>query len=146
MFKPNQTSKTGWRLLSFVHYLTEEGISTAFSKTLSHIITYVPNIMLPNWTNHMNLIRFGHFGILGCDIGQVLPKSTQIVHPVGIVIHKDADIGKNVKLLQNITIGNKQTTDDGVPEIQDNVVLCAGCSIIGDVTVGKILSLVQILL
>ena len=35
-------------------------------------------------------------------------QGTVIVHPVGIVIHPKAKLGKNCKIYQNVTIGNSE--------------------------------------
>jgi serine O-acetyltransferase len=53
----------------------------------------------------------------------------------GIVIHRDACIGRNVVIGQQVTIGG--TGKSGrLPVIEDDVYLGAGCKILGDVIVG----------
>lgn len=50
-------------------------------------------------------------------------------HGLGIVIHEDAVIGKNCKVFQNVTIGEKHSTrenEHGVPIIGDNVMIGEG--------------------
>ena len=56
-------------------------------------------------------------------------------HPTGVVIHKNAVIGENCMIMQQVTIG--QTGKDGVPRIGCNVYLGAGSKILGPVTLGK---------
>lgn len=68
-----------------------------------------------------------------CVIGQVLPPSTTLHHPTGIVIAGDAKIGENVEIYQNVTIGMK---NGGYPTIGDNVKIYAGAAIIGEVHIG----------
>jgi serine O-acetyltransferase len=70
-----------------------------------------------------------------CDIGQKLPKSTYMGHPVGIVVNSDAEIGKNVQINQNVTIGVRAGSHPrGVPVIKDDVTIFAGAVILGGVT------------
>ena len=54
-------------------------------------------------------------------------------HPNGVVIHKDAVIGPNCLILQQVTIG---TNGKGVPVIGGHVDIGAGARIIGPVTIG----------
>ncbi len=54
-------------------------------------------------------------------------------HPNGIVIHKDAVIGPNCLIFQQVTIG---TNGKGVPVIGGHVDIGAGARIIGPVTIG----------
>jgi serine O-acetyltransferase len=54
-------------------------------------------------------------------------------HPNGIVIHKDAVIGPNCLIFQQVTIG---TNGRGVPMIGGHVDIGAGARIIGPVTIG----------
>jgi len=56
-------------------------------------------------------------------------------HPTGVVIHKDAIIGVNCMIMQQVTVG--QTGKDGVPRIGSNVYLGAGAKILGPVTLGN---------
>jgi len=56
-------------------------------------------------------------------------------HPTGVVIHKNAIIGTNCMIMQQVTIG--QTAKDGVPRIGNKVYLGAGAKILGPVTLGN---------
>ena len=70
-----------------------------------------------------------------------------IDHGIGVVIGQTAVIGENVRLYQHVTLGAKSFSDDGAgglvkgeprhPIIEDNVVIYAGATILGRVTVGK---------
>ncbi len=70
-----------------------------------------------------------------------------IDHGIGVVIGQTAVIGENVRLYQHVTLGAKSFTEDasGVlikgeprhPIIEDNVVIYAGATILGRVTVGR---------
>lgn len=59
-------------------------------------------------------------------------------HPVGIVIGDGAQIGKGVRVYQNVTIGRRENDINGAyPRIGDEVVIYAGAVIAGAVTVGS---------
>lgn len=69
-----------------------------------------------------------------------------IDHGTGVVIGQTAIIGENVRLYQHVTLGAKRFTEDenGVlikgeprhPIIEDNVVIYAGATVLGRITVG----------
>ena len=70
-----------------------------------------------------------------CEIGN----GTQFYHRgVGCVVHEKAVIGKNCKIFQNVTIGEKNNMKDehGVPIIGDDVTIGAGAVILGGIKVG----------
>ena len=66
-------------------------------------------------------------------------------HATGIVIGETSIIGKNVKLYQGVTLGAKSFPEDARdirgkkrhPTIEDNVVIYANSTILGDITIGK---------
>ncbi len=85
------------------------------------------------------------------NLKELLESGTSFPHPVGIVINKHAKIGKNCTIFQNVTIGDKvietkygvfppsaseNIKQREVPEIGDNVIICAGAIIIGKVKIG----------
>ncbi len=62
---------------------------------------------------------------------------TKFPHPTGIVISKDAKIGKNCMIFQNVTIGIRSTKEKAkAPRIGDNVKIFAGAILLGDITIG----------
>ena len=60
----------------------------------------------------------------------------KICHCPGIVINNRTVIGDNFTIYQNSTVGATYGPDGGVPTIGNNVVMCAGSSVIGKVRVG----------
>lgn len=70
-----------------------------------------------------------------------------IDHGTGVVIGETAIIGRNVRIYQNVTLGAKRFEEDenGVlikgrarhPIIEDDVVIYAGATILGRITVGR---------
>ena len=57
-------------------------------------------------------------------------------HATGIIIGAFAVIGDEVTILQNVTIGRKQSEPDRAPKIGRGVYLSAGSTIIGDISIG----------
>lgn len=55
---------------------------------------------------------------------------------IGVVIHKKAKIGSGCVISQQVTIGGKLGCKS-LPIIGDNVEICAGAKIIGDVKIGN---------
>ncbi len=60
-------------------------------------------------------------------------------HPLGIVIGDDVEVGKNVWIWQNVTLGShgKKNEPFAYPIIHDNVRIYAGAVIIGKITIGE---------
>lgn len=69
-----------------------------------------------------------------------LGRRIRVAHQSGIVVHRDAVIGDDVTLRQNVTIGlHRDDVDDqahNVPTIGDGVSLGAGAVVVGPVAVG----------
>ncbi|WP_437951065.1 DapH/DapD/GlmU-related protein [Sorangium sp. So ce296] len=55
---------------------------------------------------------------------------------MGVVIHAQARIGRNVIIAQQVTIGGRQG-QTGVPVIEDDVYLGAGAKILGPIRIGR---------
>lgn len=84
----------------------------------------------------------------GIDIhpGASIDESFFIDHGTGVVIGETAIIGKRVRVYQAVTLGAKrfEKDDDGVlvkgnlrhPIVEDNVVIYAGATILGRITIG----------
>lgn len=66
------------------------------------------------------------------DFGQrlVMP------HPYGIIVHSRVKIGDDVTLFHGVTIGGSRP-GSGVPKIGSQVVIGAGASILGEISVGN---------
>lgn len=85
----------------------------------------------------------------GIDIhpGATIDESFFIDHGTGVVIGETAIIGKHVRLYQAVTLGAKrfETEEDGTlvkgnarhPIVEDDVVIYAGATILGRITIGK---------
>jgi len=70
--------------------------------------------------------------------GAVVGRRVFIDHGMGIVIGETAEIGRNVSLLQGVTLGGTSTRrEKRHPTLQDNVTVGAGAKIIGAITIGE---------
>lgn len=75
--------------------------------------------------------------VFSCDIPPktIIGEGTLFSHSgLGVVVNGDAVIGRNCRILQNVTIGGRG--EHGVPIIEDNVTIGACACIIGGVTIG----------
>lgn len=76
------------------------------------------------------------YGILICNSAEI-GEGFQILHSGGIVINSNSVIGKNFKIRQNTTIGNKGLGGNLCPIIKDNVDVGANSVIIGNIIIGN---------
>ena len=56
---------------------------------------------------------------------------------IGVVIHKDAVIGENCVISQQVTIGGGNSHYPGLPVIGDNVHISHGAVVFGGITIGN---------
>lgn len=73
------------------------------------------------------------------NLKELQEKNVQFMHPVGVVINKQSEIGENTLILQNVTIGKgkfNSETGRSSPKIGKNVKIYANAVIIGGITVG----------
>mgnify|MGYP004507661109 CR=1 FL=1 len=72
------------------------------------------------------------------DLNKLEKFNTKFPHPVGIVIAKDAIIGHNCVIYQNVTIGKKNgLIKQCAPKIGDNVKIYANAVVIGNISIGN---------
>ena len=70
--------------------------------------------------------------------GATIGRGFFIDHGMGVVIGETAEIGDNVTLFQGVTLGGTgKERGKRHPTIEDNVVIAAGASVLGAITVGK---------
>jgi serine O-acetyltransferase len=77
--------------------------------------------------------------IYSCDIGYYFnpPPGIKFGHSaLGVVIHRNAKIGKNVLIGHNVTIGNT-TGSDHPPVIGNNCKIYTGSILLGHVVIGN---------
>lgn len=88
-------------------------------------------------------LAYKKFRNLQFKYGIEIPFTTEIKegflinHFGGITIHGNAKIGKNCTILQGVTIGNNiYKSRNDVAIIGDNVTICSGAKIIGNIKIG----------
>ena len=123
--------------------LAYPGIEAIAVQRLAHLlyrrhIALIPRIMT-EWIHNKT----------GIDIhpGAEIGPHFFIDHGTGVVIGETAIIGKHVKIYQGVTLGAKHFPKDAKgrvvkgnkrhPNIEDDVTIYAGATILGDVTIGK---------
>ena len=71
------------------------------------------------------------------NLDELLANGVVFPHPIGIVIAKDAVIGKNCRIFQNVTIAKKNgLTKEKAPIIGDNVRIFSNACILGSINIG----------
>jgi serine O-acetyltransferase len=108
----------------------------------------VVNYRISNWfyRNHFLILsdfftNFGRF-LFGAEIDSsaTIGPGFRVIHPVGIVIGPNVEIGNNFTLYQNTTIGMKDSYSNRngrrVPIIGDKVKVFCGVAILGPVNIG----------
>jgi serine acetyltransferase len=99
-----------------------------------------------NWGKAHYLIALPYRLVVTTMMGVELSPATDVgprlrlLHPQGIVIHRDTKIGADVTMLHNVTIGNANDRAGGrggVPVIGDHVELGAGAVVLGEIEVGQ---------
>ncbi len=73
--------------------------------------------------------------VLGSEIGCRFSGRLILPHPYGIIVHRDAILGDNVVLMQQVTIGARNV-DNRAPVLEDEVFVGAGAKVLGGVRVG----------
>lgn len=90
--------------------------------------------LLPNLITLLIFLIYNSKVSYKCEIGA----GTKLGYGgIGVVIHQDAKIGKNVSIGQQVTIGGGNNHYPGVPTIGDNVMIHKGAIVFGGITVGN---------
>jgi serine O-acetyltransferase len=84
--------------------------------------------------NH--LLRRIQTVVYGIEIGNevTLGRGVYFIHPIGVVVGGNAQIGDRVRFLGSNTVGT--ASDNGYPVVEEDVVLGAGSRILGPISVG----------
>jgi len=149
-----------------IRLLLDSDIRAAFegdpaARSADEVLVCYPGIMAV--THHRIAHRLHRLGVpliarmlseiahsaTGIDIhpGAEISESFFIDHGTGVVIGETTIIGKHVRLYQNVTLGAKRfdMDEDGTlvkgnarhPIVEDDVVIYAGATILGRITIGK---------
>ncbi|MES9827637.1 MAG: hypothetical protein ABW201_05185 [Candidatus Thiodiazotropha sp.] len=71
------------------------------------------------------------------SIDSVIGGGLYLPHPLGIVIGGNSIIGLNCTIYQMVTLGRSDLSVKKYPVIGNNVTLCKGASVLGDVVIGE---------
>ncbi len=74
--------------------------------------------------------------LFNSDIYCHLAWPPSLPHPYGIIVHSQAEIGRGVTIMQQVTIGGKHGTDLA-PRIDDHVYIGAGAKVLGGIRIGR---------
>lgn len=106
------------------------------------ILVKIYHIYRGLWINRFELLsriiyRMTYL-IFGCNIPPTVEfeEGVNIAHPIGIVIHQNAKIGKNTMIYQNVTIGRRNGDLEESPIIGSDCLIGAGACILGAVRIG----------
>lgn len=61
-------------------------------------------------------------------------KNLALVHPIGVIVGRDVQLGNNVSIYQNVTLGQNR---DGFPTVGNNVIIYSNAVIVGNITIGN---------
>jgi serine O-acetyltransferase len=111
-------------------------IEKLYSKARSNASKGIFNQFLAQFQDTHIRRRFGCYLSVKATIGEGL----RLKHPVGIVIGEGCQLGKNVTLYQNVTLGAARMGEGEkglYPKVGDGTVIYAGAVVIGDIRIGK---------
>lgn len=75
----------------------------------------------------------------GCDISYFskIGKHIRLPHPLGITIGSGCEIGDNVMIWQNVTLGSLGKKEKKYPKLKNGVKIYTNSVIVGDIVIGK---------
>lgn len=85
--------------------------------------------------HHIPLVSRVYSAYLNCDLGRPLPESVFLPHPFGIVLSGGTEMGDDVVIGHQVTIGNRNGVM-AAPKIGSRVYIGAGAKILGSLTIG----------
>ncbi|SDB12152.1 serine O-acetyltransferase [Pseudidiomarina indica] len=63
--------------------------------------------------------------------------SLNLVHPTSIIIGSGVELGRNVTIYQNVTLGRSSASINAYPIIGENTIIYSGAVILGSIEIGK---------
>ncbi len=114
-------------------FLLTPGFGFVFRRRLAEAAVAIPGVgrVLRRWIWARTCVRYGSELAISTEIGGGL----YIPHPFGIVVGHGR-IGKNVTLLQGVTIGNLKGIDGSGTILADDCYIGAGAKLLGDIAIG----------
>lgn len=114
--------------------LTYPGLHALWMHRVAHFLHGLGVPALPR------LVSMWARRVTGIEIhqGATIGRGFFIDHGMGVVIGETAEIGDNVTIFQGVTLGGTgKEKGKRHPTLEDNVVVAAGASVLGAITVGK---------
>jgi serine O-acetyltransferase len=127
------TNPTPWRILFY--YFRHPGFRAVAIYRIAHCLSLAGLRGVPELITARSLSKTGAEILCRAEIGPGL----LITHPAGVVIGSGAKLGRNCTIMQNVTIGIKSLlqTPPQYPRLGDEVTICAGGIVLGNVTIGS---------
>jgi len=122
-------------------FLCYPGFQSIVIHRFTHKLWQLKIPLIPRLLSHLNRLLTGIEIHPGAKIG----KRVFIDHGMGVVIGETSEIGNNVTIYHNVTLGgiapsintNDQRNTKRHPTLEDNVVVGSGAQILGPITIGK---------
>ena len=122
-------------------FLCYPGFQSIVIHRFTHKLWQLKIPLIPRLLSHLNRLATGIEIHPGAKIG----KNLFIDHGMGVVIGETSEIGNNVTIYHNVTLGgispsinaDQQRNTKRHPTVLDNAVIGSGAQILGPVTVGK---------
>ena len=122
-------------------FLCYPGFQSIVIHRFTHKLWQLKIPLIPRLLSHLNRL------VTGIEIhpGATIGKRVFIDHGMGVVIGETSEIGDNVTIYHNVTLGgiapsinaNDQRNVKRHPTLEDNVVVGSGAQILGPVVIGK---------
>jgi serine O-acetyltransferase len=116
-------------------FLIEPGFQLAFSVRLREGARKIPALgKVIDWG-----LRYFGVVLLGSDIapGADIGAGVYFPHPVGIVIGPEVKIGRNVSILQGVTMGRGEASVEAALFVGDGAWVMAGAKVFGAIKLGE---------
>lgn len=129
------TGRSGWRAFAKA-WLSDPPFRPVFTMRLCQACTGLPRLLrgpallIGRWWHQRARLR------AGLDIPWNLRAGPglKLLHGVGTVVNAETVIGCNVTIMQGVTVGG---TQQGIPVIEDDVIVCANATVLGGVRLGS---------
>jgi serine O-acetyltransferase len=115
--------------------LLEPGFQLAFCVRLTELAARVPGM----GRILRRLVWYPTTMVFGCDfgVGVTIGGGLYLPHPSGIVVHGHCKLGRNVTLLQGVTLGIVNPAQPTCPIVEDEARVNTGAKLLGGITVGR---------
>ncbi|HET7539021.1 MAG TPA: serine acetyltransferase [Polyangiaceae bacterium] len=115
--------------------LLEPGFQLTLCVRLTELVARVPGF----GRILRRLVWYPTTMLFGCDfgVGVRIGGGLYVPHPFGIVVNADCRLGRNVTLLQGVTLGIVDPAHPACPILEDGARVNAGAKLLGGITIGR---------